>query len=163
MVTRSILPAYEKIHIASLRAKAYLRCAATGVAVERFRLAHGHWPASLAEIPKDVLPAIPLDPFDGQPLRYVKRVDGVTVYSVGLDEKDDGGKIRAGKITNDPGQDIGFRLYDPVHRGLPAVPATIPSSVIRIGPNGDLELAEGPRVELGPEPREIELDPRPPE
>ena len=158
LITRNTTPSFRLIHDGSLRIKALLRTAVVGVAVERFRLAHGRWPASLAELPKDILPAIPLDPFDGQPLRYVKRADGVTVYSIGLDETDDGGKIRVGKTTSDPGQDIGFRLYDPAHRGLPAVPTTIPSSVIRIGPNGEREFAEGPRVELGPEPREIELD-----
>jgi hypothetical protein len=154
LLTRLLTPAFNKIHDAGLRAKAILRCAAAGVAVERFRLARGRWPATLGEIPKDLLPAVPLDPFGGQPLKYVKRDDGVTVYSIGPDEQDDGGTIRA-KFTNEPGQDVGFRLYDPGRRGLPALPRLAIPEVFRLGPNGELEAVDDPRVEEGPEPREV--------
>jgi hypothetical protein len=34
---------------------------------------------------------LPLDPFDGQPLRYKKLPKGYVVYSNGEDGKDDGG------------------------------------------------------------------------
>jgi hypothetical protein len=152
-LTRLLTPAFTKIHDASLRVKAQLRSAAVGIAVERFRLTHGRWPASLDEIPKDILPAIPADPFDGKPLRYVKRDEGVTVYSIGLDEQDDGGNIPIGKATNDPGQDIGFRLYDPARRGLPAEP---PSSNRIWFDTGEDDKFGGAPLEPGPEPREVE-------
>jgi hypothetical protein len=38
------------------------------------------------------LPAVPLDPFDGAPLRYKPLVKGYVVYSIGPDGHDDGGK-----------------------------------------------------------------------
>src|SRR5262249_6468434 len=151
-LTRLLTPAFTKIHDASLRIRASLRCAAVGLAVERYRLAHGRWPATLEEIPKDILPAIPLDAFDGKPLKYAKRDDGVTVYSIGLDERDDGGTIPLGKVTNVPGQDIGFRLYDPARRGLPAEP----SDEIRVWlDTGEEERFGGAPPELGPDPREV--------
>ena len=75
---------------------------------------------------KDILAAVPLDPFDGKPLKYVRRADGVTVYSIGLDETDDGGTILDGGPNKLPGQDIGFRLYDVNQRGLPPLPRDEP-------------------------------------
>jgi hypothetical protein len=113
---------YAKALDAGFRIRALLRCAATGIAVERFRQLTDGWPASLAEIPKTILPSIPLDPFDGQPLRYIKRDDGVTVYSIGADEQDDGGKFPDGARLGDNGTDLVFRLYDAAHRGKPALP-----------------------------------------
>jgi hypothetical protein len=40
------------------------------------------------------LDAVPKDPFDGSELRYKKLETGFTVYSVGEDKRDDGGKER---------------------------------------------------------------------
>src|SRR5207245_3291168 len=77
----------------ALSIKAGLRCAATAIALERYRQRTGRWPAFLEEVPKDLLPAIPLDPFDGKPLKYVHRDGGVTVYSIGPAELDNGGEV----------------------------------------------------------------------
>ena len=40
------------------------------------------------------LDAVTKDPFDGSELRYKKLETGFTVYSVGEDKRDDGGKER---------------------------------------------------------------------
>jgi hypothetical protein len=117
------------MHDASLRHRAVLRSAGVALACERFRQARGRWPDSLAELPKHLLPAVPLDPFDGQPLKYVRRPVGVTVYSVGFDETDNGGNVPETTPSagwQEPGLDLGFRLFDPDQRGLPPVRRTIP-------------------------------------
>jgi hypothetical protein len=70
--------------------------AATVLALESWRRAHGAWPRSLEELTPGYLPAVPLDPFDGKPLRYLPpKSDGErpTVYSVGVDALDEGGKL----------------------------------------------------------------------
>lgn len=69
----------------------HLRMALTALAVERFRLATGHWPESLRELVPDHLECVPEDPFDGKPLRYERLRRGFLVYSVGEDGRDDGG------------------------------------------------------------------------
>jgi hypothetical protein len=56
---------------------AHLRCLLALLAAERHRRAKGDWPASLAKVP--------LDPFDGKPLRYRRLPDGVGVYSSAAD------------------------------------------------------------------------------
>jgi hypothetical protein len=99
------------------RRVALLRCAAVALAVERYHVARGAWPESLDKmVEAGLLKAVPRDPFDGRPLRIVKRGGGVVVYSVGVDEADDGGKLDRQKMTG-PGVDVGFELFAPDSRG----------------------------------------------
>jgi len=71
---------------------ARVRVAATALAIERFRLAHGGTlPDSLAELVPTWLDQLPLDPFDGGPLRYKTHGASYVVYSVGSDGQDNGG------------------------------------------------------------------------
>ena len=56
------------------------------LAGERFRRAHnGALPTDLNELVPTYLPALPRDPFDGQPLRFKPRTTGYVVYSIGSD------------------------------------------------------------------------------
>ena len=68
------------------------RLARTALALEQFRAAHHRYPAALSELCPACLPELPLDPFDGQPLRYQPRAAGYLLYSIGSDLKDDGGR-----------------------------------------------------------------------
>lgn len=76
---------------ARLRDEAERATAQAGVALARYRLAHGSWPERLEALVPEELAQIPSDPFDGAQLRYRPRPDGALVYSVGADLKDDGG------------------------------------------------------------------------
>ena len=78
---------------------------------ERYRLQHSRWPAALADLVPDLLPGVPADPFDGQPLRYRRLADGVAVYSVG-DDRADGGASLADGFPPPAGTDVGVRLWD---------------------------------------------------
>jgi hypothetical protein len=51
---------------------ACLRCAATACAVERFRLKYKKLPEKLEQLVPEFLPKVPIDPFDGKPLRYFR-------------------------------------------------------------------------------------------
>lgn len=59
------------------------------LAIKAFQLKHGKLPETLGELVPEFLPVVPLDDYDGKPLRYqpTKRL----LYSVGSDFKDDGG------------------------------------------------------------------------
>ena len=120
-LTRLLAPAVDKCMSAGTRTEAMLLTAAVGLACERHRRAAGRWPESLAELPKELLAAVPADPYDGQPLRYKRTADGAVVYAVGENRKDDGGQAVVG---TDRLADIVFRLYDPAKRRLPALPPT---------------------------------------
>jgi hypothetical protein len=66
--------------------------AVTAIALRRFQLANGGAAESLGQLIPKFLSSVPVDPFDGQPLRYKKNSnDSWTLYSVGSDGKDDGG------------------------------------------------------------------------
>lgn len=68
----------------------------TAIALKRYELRHGKFPEKLSELTPDLLPAVPLDPVDGKPLRYRRNADGsFLLYSVGVDGKDDGGDATA--------------------------------------------------------------------
>ena len=83
------------------------RCGVVMLAVERFRLRHGHWPMTLDELPTDLLVRVPTDPLDGKPLRYVRRAGEVVIYSIGMNRRDDGGDV-----TEPKSLDLGVRLRD---------------------------------------------------
>jgi serine/threonine protein kinase len=96
---------------AATRHLGFVRSAATALAVERYRLVHKEWPNALAALVPEYLKELPLDPFDGQPLRYRRTFDGVMVYSLGLDRVDNQGKLyRTGGLPDHC--DEGFQLWD---------------------------------------------------
>lgn len=102
---------------------ASLRCSVAAVACERFRMRSGRFPDSLAELPVELLAAIPEDPYTGLPLRFKTTENGLVVYSVGADLADNGGKL--GRLW-DADSDIGFKLLDPKHRRQPPKPRAEP-------------------------------------
>ena len=78
----------------NLRGFAQLRAGWVALAVQRYRLAAGKLPGTLAELVPDYLDSVPVDPFDRAELRYKKLVVGFVVYSIGVDLIDDDGKER---------------------------------------------------------------------
>jgi hypothetical protein len=68
--------------------------ARVAIALERFRLAHSGYPQALSDLTPQFLQNLPHDIINGQPLKYRRTDDGQFVlYSVGWDEKDDGGLV----------------------------------------------------------------------
>jgi hypothetical protein len=119
VMTALLVPAVNKVAEASRRVQADQRCALVALAAERYRRDHGRWPASLDQLAPDYLKAVPADPYDGKPLRYQRRPDGVIIYSVGPDREDNGGALNRSRPL-DKGIDYGFRLWDVDRRRQPA-------------------------------------------
>jgi hypothetical protein len=95
IILSMLMPAVGSASLKEAKGLAQVRTAQTALAVERFRLAHENLPETLDEIVPLFLSAVPLDPFDGQPLRYHRLVMGYVIYSVGSDGHDDGGREKA--------------------------------------------------------------------
>jgi hypothetical protein len=112
---RMLMPAMSQMSVRDRRNHAIYRSAIVCLAAERFRLTRGKWPANLEELVPNELSAIPLDAYDGKPIRYIRLPDGIAVYCVGQDGVDDGGKT-LDLIGFKPGTDCGFRLWDPAKR-----------------------------------------------
>ncbi len=70
-----------------------LRATICFIALMHYRQVHGRYPDSLTELVPEFLPQVPLDPYDGKPLRYGTHaeVERRIVYSVGEDFIDEGG------------------------------------------------------------------------
>jgi hypothetical protein len=76
---------------AKLGSTARLEVARCIIAIRLYERRHGTAPAALdALVTARILPEVPRDPFDGQPLRYSR--DRAILWSVGPDGKDDGGE-----------------------------------------------------------------------
>jgi hypothetical protein len=118
LLVREVMPATEKVSEAERRTRGLLRCAAAALAAERYRRDHGRWPEKLDDLKPDYLRGVLLDPYDNQPLRYKNDGDGVVIWCLGMDHKDDGGD-RATLNTYKEGTDVGFRLWDVKNRGVP--------------------------------------------
>lgn len=111
MNTLLILPAMTAAVKSSARTEAHRDLARCLVAAERYRLANDQPPTSLQQLVPQYLPAVPNDPFDGKPLRMVRRGDELVFYSIGEDGKDDGGQEMNGE--NRPDMVVRLRLAKP--------------------------------------------------
>ena len=76
----------------AMSAECSQRMCVTAIALKRFQLKRGSFPEKLSELMPEFISSIPLDPVDGQPLRYrLNADDSSTLYSIGENGVDDGG------------------------------------------------------------------------
>jgi hypothetical protein len=85
-----------------LRVRAHLDLARAALAIERYRLATGKVPAELAVLVPHYLNEVPIDPFDGQPIRYRRTEAGYLLYSIMEDGQDNGGRTREEAGQDEP-------------------------------------------------------------
>lgn len=130
-VLRLLAPGLGKVEKVDRRTQANLRCMVVILACERYRQKNDdkRWPTKLDDLVKaKLLDALPADPLDNQPLRYRRTNEGVVVYSVGFDLKDDLGNINHEQPMAD-GVDLGFRLWDAdLRRRAPLPPVGLPAT-----------------------------------
>ena len=73
-------------------AEANVNLCRAALAASAFKSDKGQYPSGLSELVPQYLAGVPVDPFDGKPLRWIAVEDGAIIYSVGEDGDDDGGK-----------------------------------------------------------------------
>jgi len=104
---RMIFPALSPAVKRFAYAKESVDLARVAIALERYRLAHGEYPESLAALSPLFMEKIPHDIINGQPLHYRRTSDGQFVlYSIGWNETDDGGEVgltKDGVVDRDTG------------------------------------------------------------
>jgi hypothetical protein len=100
-----MLPAYAHVGEKVAFAQSEVDMAMLACALERYRLAQGQYPNTLDALVPRFAPTLPHDINNGQPLKYRLLENGrFILYSVGWNEKDDGGVVAATKGTT-PRQD----------------------------------------------------------
>lgn len=91
-IERILLPRLNEIKLA--HAQASVNLARTAIALELYRLANGNYPEALDALAPQFITKIPHDVIGGGPLKYRCETDGTfTLYSIGWNEKDDGGEV----------------------------------------------------------------------
>ena len=103
----------ERVVSEDVKIVAKLRAARTVLAVEAFREEQKRLPGSLGELVPKYIKAVPLDPFDGKPLRFKKRDKGYVVYSIGEDAEDDDGAHSLDEGMDWENADIPFGVVSP--------------------------------------------------
>lgn len=79
-----LTPAVWRLAELELRHEAVMECAIAALAAEEFRMREKRWPKDLEElVVAKFLSGMPLDVYDGHPLRLRHAPDGVVIYSVG--------------------------------------------------------------------------------
>jgi hypothetical protein len=92
MFCSMLLPNTGGILIRGCRTKCSITASKVILACEAYRQAVGELPPDIETLVPKYLDSVPLDPFDGAPIRYSK-AKGI-VYSVGIDLKDSGGSVK---------------------------------------------------------------------
>lgn len=96
--SRVFIPALQGFSRKAARAESLVDLARVAIALERYHLAHGNFPQTLDALAPQFLAKVPHDLITGEPLKYSIAPDGnYSLYSVGWNERDDGGKIVLGK------------------------------------------------------------------
>jgi len=102
VLVKTLAPALSRVAQLDLRFQTDIDMARTAVALERFRLTEGALPRDLATLAPDYLDQVPIDAFDGQPIRYRRTNPGYRLYSVFEDGQDHDGKGKDEVNRNDP-------------------------------------------------------------
>lgn len=90
--------AYSGWRIAS--AQNAVDMARVGLALEQFRLDQGAYPDELSRLTPNYLSSVPPDVVNGKPLHYkTNEVGAFTLYSIGLNGKDDGGALPTNELN----------------------------------------------------------------
>jgi hypothetical protein len=114
ILTALLLPALQKAAERDALHSAHVRNAAVVLGIERFQIANG---GELPETTATLLPAylkeLPIDPYDGKPVRYKRTDKGYVVYCIGRDEKDDGGTEKVPNAPEGAPEDVTFIVERP--------------------------------------------------
>ena len=87
-----LMPALSRSVINAEELRQRLNATLVIIAAELYKRRTGAYPDTLNQLVPAFLPAVPLDRFDGQPLRYARTSDGrFKLWSVGTDLDDDAG------------------------------------------------------------------------
>jgi hypothetical protein len=92
LVAHALLPSLSRVIIKATGTQTAANQAALACALERYRLANGAFPETLDALAPKFISQVPNDVINGKPMNYRRASDGQFIlYSVGWNEKDDGG------------------------------------------------------------------------
>jgi hypothetical protein len=107
LLTRIIVPVLSAANKAVVEGDALHRLAMLGLAMARYYAEHKKYPDRLEDLVPDYIAAVPVDPFDGKPIKMRVAEDRIVLYSIGRDMTDDQGTERDNTVLTG---DVTFSL-----------------------------------------------------
>jgi len=92
-LTGLLLTHFDSVFLKEATLEAMMLTTKAGLACKIYKKQRDHYPEKLEALVPEFLDELPIDPFTGKPLIFRLQVDGgIIIYSVGSNEKDDGGR-----------------------------------------------------------------------
>ncbi len=111
IISALALARFSKVSLSPFVGEANLRLSEVAVAAAAYHWDKGAYPLRIDNLAPDYMAHIPMDPFDGKPLKMTGNALGVTFYSIGPDFKDNGGAVTFERPDGQKASgDIVFRL-----------------------------------------------------
>jgi hypothetical protein len=95
--TGVLFPEFHSVFLKEASLEAMMLATRAGLACKIYENKTGHYPENLEALVPDILPEVPIDPFTGKPFVFRRQGDELLIYSLGSNQKDDGGRM--GPIT----------------------------------------------------------------
>jgi hypothetical protein len=87
-----LLPQLGSLFMKEATLEAMMLATRSGLACKIYKNHTGHYPENLEALVPDILPEVPIDPFTGKALIYKIQNGELLIYSLGSNQKDDGGR-----------------------------------------------------------------------
>jgi hypothetical protein len=87
-----LLADFQSVFLKEATLEAMMVTTKAGLACKVYKNQIGHYPENLNALVPELMEAVPIDPFTGNPLIYRIQDGGVLIYSVGSNEKDEEGR-----------------------------------------------------------------------
>jgi hypothetical protein len=88
-----LFPQFQSYFVKQASLEAMMLTTRAGLACKIYKNKTGRYPENLEALVPDVLPEVPLDPFTGKPLVFRIKDGERLIYSLGSNQKDDGGRM----------------------------------------------------------------------
>lgn len=93
VLSKTMLPESESASLKTAQIEAIMLANRAGLACRLYKSRAGRYPETLDALVPGLLSEVPIDPFTGKPLVYRRQGEGFIVYSLGSNQKDDGGRM----------------------------------------------------------------------
>lgn len=101
IIAHLIVPAYSVSFDSHARFIALRELTKTVIAIERYRNQNDQLPNTLEQLASEYLSSVPIDPYSGRSIRYLREPNGYRVYSVGRNRVDDQGRGTLSGVDED--------------------------------------------------------------
>ena len=110
-LSKAMVSTFETVYLKEAMLEATILASRTGLACRLYKSQTGEYPENLGALVPGILAEVPVDPFTGKALIFRREGSGFIVYSLGSNEKDDGGRstYNITQLVTDKDDDFSWR------------------------------------------------------